>query len=202
MARPKRQAARRAQLVDAASRAIAARGLADLRIKDIADSAGMVPGSVLYYYPDIDALLVEVHEAAVDRFYVDRLAAAGAHHDPAEQLAVTVAHGIPTSSDDLTLIVLAELHAGAGRNDTHARLLTQLWEQEVSLYEEILARGQSTGRFRLVGQPRAIAETVVALEDAFDLHLTGRNGAVDPNLALTRIRDYLAVATSCRLPVV
>ena len=70
--RPKNQTARREALVDAAGRAIAERGLEGLRIKDIAAEAGVSAGSVLYYYPEMDELVLEVHRGAVERYLAAR----------------------------------------------------------------------------------------------------------------------------------
>jgi AcrR family transcriptional regulator len=195
MARPRNQDERRHQLLEAASLAVADRGLSGLRLKHIADRAGLSIGSVLYYYPDVNTLLVEVHEQVVQRFYYARRDAIETESDPVRQLLVAVAHGVPEGFDDTTMRVIYELHVAAARDDQHAKLLTTLWEREVSLYEAILVRGQRSGDFELQNTPHAIAETVVALEDGFDLHLTGRNTALDQVTAARRILDYLALAT-------
>ena len=195
MARPRNQEERRRQLVEATSVAIADRGLSGLRLKHIADLAGLSIGSVLYYYPDLDALLVEVHEQVLQRFYYARLGALEGETDPARQLVDAVTRGVPEELDDTTMRVIYELHVASARDGRHAALLTTLWEREVSLYESILVRGAESGEFALRDEPRAIAETVVALEDAFDLHLTGRNTALDRDLAVRRCLSYLAVMT-------
>jgi AcrR family transcriptional regulator len=195
VARPRRQEARRDQLVEAASRAIASQGLASLRLKHIADEAGITIGSVLYYYPKLDDLLIEVHQHAVDLFYWDRVRAAEQVGDPAAKLRVAVDQGVPAERASTTWRVIYELHAAAVRNRLHAELLRRLWEREVSLYEEILAAGATAGAFDLHGPAREIAETVVALEDAFDLHLTSNNEAVDRAGAIARILAYHDLAT-------
>jgi len=64
MARPRRQEARRTQLTDAARQAVLERGLFGLRLGDVAEKAGMSPGSVLYYFPSLTELLQEVQREA------------------------------------------------------------------------------------------------------------------------------------------
>jgi AcrR family transcriptional regulator len=199
MARPRNQDERRRQLVEATTLAIADRGLSGLRLKHIADRAGLSIGSVLYYYPDLDALLVEVHEQVLQQFYWARVRATEAESDPARQLVVAVTHGVPSDLDDTTMRVIYELHVASSRDDQHAALLTTLWEREVSLYEAILERGAAAGGFELHGSARGIAETVVALEDAVDLHLTGRNAALTRATAVRRLLDYLTLATGTEL---
>jgi AcrR family transcriptional regulator len=195
VARPRRQEARRDQLVEAASRAIASRGLAGLRLKHIADEAGITIGSVLYYYPDVDDLLIQVHQHALDLFYWDRVRATEKVTHPVAKLRVAVSRGVPTQRASATWRVIYELHAAAARNPVHAELLAKLWEREVSLYEGILAAGAAAGTFELRGPARQIGETVVALEDAFDLHLTSNNSAVDRDGAISKILAYLDLAT-------
>ncbi len=199
MARPRNQEQRRRQLVAATSLAIADRGLSGLRLKDIADRAGLSIGSVLYYYPDLDALLLEVHEEALRQFYWERVNATQAESDPVRRLVVAVEHGVPDGGGGAPMRVIYELHAASSRDDTHAALFTRLWEHEVSLYEDLLRHAANTEAVHLRDTPRAIAETVVALEDAFDLHLTGRNADLDRATALARVLNYLELATGASL---
>ena len=77
MARPKEQTARRAELVAAAGRAVVRRGVRGLRVKDVAAEAGISAGLVSYYFPDLDDLLVDLHEHSVDRFYWSRMRLVG-----------------------------------------------------------------------------------------------------------------------------
>ena len=199
MARPRRQGARRRQLVQAASLAIAEQGLAGLRLKHIADRSGLSIPSVLYYYPDLDDLVVEVHAQALETFYWDRVRAAAAADSALDKLVVTVEHGIPNHRDNATLGVIFELHVAASRSSVHADLLTTLWQKEVSLYREILDEGSAAGTFSLRDSSDHVAETVVALEDAFDLHLTSNNSLVTRDAAVRRVLSYLEVATNCSL---
>ncbi|XVV15761.1 TetR/AcrR family transcriptional regulator [Actinoplanes sp. CA-131856] len=190
MARPKEQTARRGEIVAAAQRAIVERGLAGLRIKDVAREAGLSPGSVSYYYGDFDDLLADVHQDAVDRFYWQRLAAIEAADEPAAQLAALVRAGMPAGADDPTCRVLYELHVHAARNRTHAVLMTALYDREISLYSQVL---------RALGLDSAAAATVaanaVALEDAYGLHIVGRNAHVTAAGAGANILAYLSMAT-------
>jgi len=195
MARPKNQDSRRKQLVEATAAAISERGLSGLRLKNIADHAGLSIGSVLYYYPDLDALLIEVHQEVLRQFYWARLKATEAEPDSVRRLAVAVEHGIRDGVDDPTIRVIYELHLASARDERHAALLSRLWEREVSLYVDLLDRGAAAKRLTMRAPVRAIAETVVALEDAFDLHLLARNEALDRPAAISRVLDYLALAT-------
>ena len=72
--RPKNQGARREQLKAAARAVLLRRGAVALRVKDIAEEAGMAPSSVLYYYPDIGDLLLDVARGAMERYAEQRAA--------------------------------------------------------------------------------------------------------------------------------
>ncbi len=196
MARPRRQDARRAEIITAAALAIAERGLVGLRIKDIAAAAGLSPGSVAYYYPDLDDLLLAVHEAAVTRFYRARRDAIADVTDPVRRLHVLVDLGI-CDPDDPMSPALYELHLHSARADRHAELMTQLFEREASLYREVIDQGVAEGVFTVDGDITHIASAAVALEDGFGLHLVGRNRDVDPTWVRVTLRRFLAAALGC-----
>ena len=67
MARKKDQAARRQQLVSATIELIADRGIEALTLAAIADRVGVSHRLVAYYYADLESLVQEAHEAAVER---------------------------------------------------------------------------------------------------------------------------------------
>ncbi|MEV6343083.1 TetR/AcrR family transcriptional regulator [Actinoplanes sp. NPDC051851] len=194
MARPKEQSVRRGEIVAAAQRAIVARGLAGLRIKDVAQEAGLSPGAVSYYYRDFEDLLADVHQDAVDRFYWQRLRAIEAITEPAGQLVALVRGGVANGPDDETCLVLYELHVHAARNRTHAVLMTALYDREVSLYRQVLRALPLDP-----GTADTVAANAVALEDGYGLHIAGRNPHVPPKQARERILAYLTAATGADL---
>ncbi|WP_208719721.1 TetR/AcrR family transcriptional regulator [Amycolatopsis circi] len=195
MARPKDQAKRRDELVAAAARAIRTRGLAGLRVRDVAEEAGLSAGSVSYYYPDLDDLLFELHRDAVDRFYWARVRAAEAEDDPVRRLVRLVDAGLPAEAGDPLSRVLYEMHVHAARNPAHAVLMTALWDREVSLYSAALAHGRDTGAFQLRSPAADIAANAVALEDAYGLHLAGRNTSLSAARTRKLLLGYLAAET-------
>src|SRR4051794_30421543 len=84
--RRKNQGERRGQLARAAREVLLERGAVGVRVKDVADRAGLAPSSVLYYYPSLDELLIEVSRGAIERFTERRAAAVrrpgGAREEP------------------------------------------------------------------------------------------------------------------------
>ncbi|MDT5178854.1 MAG: hypothetical protein QOJ95_3052, partial [Mycobacterium sp.] len=71
VARRKDQEARRIVLGEAVRRAVLSRGLEGVRLRDIADEAGVTPAAVLYY-GDVDALTYDTYQQAIERFSLDR----------------------------------------------------------------------------------------------------------------------------------
>ena len=198
MARVKDQAARRAEIVRAAKRAIAARGLTGLRLKDVAAESDLTAGAVAYYYPDLAELVYEVHRDAVERFYWDRRRALDEIDDPRIKLTCTVTGGVPSSRRDIDFQVLNELHVHAYRDEVHARLMAELFDREVSLYEGVLLDGVAAGAFALKAPVGTIARNLVALEDAYGLHVLG-GSRIDAVQVRQMILTHAAVLVGCDL---
>ncbi|WP_455361359.1 TetR/AcrR family transcriptional regulator [Streptomyces sp. SYSU K21746] len=197
MARPKNQGARREALIDAAGRAISERGIAGLRIKDIAAEAGVSAGSVLYYYPELDELVFEVHQDAVERFLADRHRRTDGVPDPVERLRRAVATGLPAGPDDPAHRLLYELHGRADRSSAHAALMGSLFARETALYSTILEVGVAADVFTLTEPVADVARNLVTLEDGYGLHMVSRNAAVDHEAALRLILGYARGVTGC-----
>ena len=67
----KGQRDRRQEILEAASKVITDRGLAETRIQDIAEACGVSAGLILYYFESKDRLLAEALTLANDRFYLE-----------------------------------------------------------------------------------------------------------------------------------
>ncbi|WP_037604902.1 TetR/AcrR family transcriptional regulator [Streptacidiphilus rugosus] len=198
MARPKNQGARRVALIDAAGRAIAERGMAGLRIKDIAAEAGVSAGSVLYYYPELDDLVLAVHQDAVERYLMqrqERTETPGG--DPVARMRAALGSGLPEGPDDAVHRLLFELHGLADRSTGHAALMGSLFAREVALYSTLLELGAMAGVFAPAGPVADTARTLVALEDGFGLHIVARNRVLDRATALALLTAHARAVTGC-----
>ncbi|MFE4252458.1 TetR/AcrR family transcriptional regulator [Streptomyces sp. NPDC056910] len=195
--RPKNQTARREALVDAAGRAIAERGLEGLRIKDIAAEAGMSAGSVLYYYPEMDELVLEVHRGAVEHYLTARQGAVDGATGAAARLRALVASGLPGGSGDAVHGLLFELHRRADRSSGHATLMASLFAREVALYATVLEVGAAVGEFTLTEPVADLARNLVALEDGYGLHIVSRNAELTPDVARRLLLGYARTVAGC-----
>lgn len=171
MARPSTQKQRRIEVVDAALAAAAAHGLRNLSLTDVANQAGVTRGALLYYYDDLDAILVEAHAAGMARVGTDRAAIVAQHKTPAAKLGAAIDAGLPSGPDDALMRLLYEFDVLAGKSPLHDELVQRLYREQLDLYTEILAEGVLTGDFELTGPLEDTAMNLVALEDAYGLHI-------------------------------
>jgi AcrR family transcriptional regulator len=199
MARKKDQAARRQQLVSATIELIADRGIEALTLAAIADRAGVSHRLVAYYYADLESLVQEAHEAAVERYYWARRQALGEIADPEQRLLQLIRSGLPRQQDRRLSQVLNELSVSASRSLVHARLMSQLFDREVSLYLSVLQDGEAGGAFRLSQPALTLARNFVALEDAYGFHLLAKGSPIDVATALDGLVGYARTATGATL---
>jgi DNA-binding transcriptional regulator YbjK len=208
VARKKDQAARRQQLVQATIDLIADRGIEALTHAAIADVAGISHRLVAYYYAQLDALVIEAHQAAAERYYWERLRAIGGvsarqPHDesaaPELRMVQLIRSGLPGRRDRRLSQVLNELSVSASRSDMHARLVTELFDREVSLYLSVLSDGAASGAFRLSQPALTVARNLVALEDAYGFHLLAKTSPVTADDAFDALVGYARTATCADL---
>ncbi|MBK0421605.1 TetR family transcriptional regulator [Leucobacter sp. CSA2] len=171
MARPSTQKQRRAEVVDAALEAAAHHGLRNLSLTDVANQAGVTRGALLYYYEDLDAILVEAHAAGMERVGAERAKRVSQETGAAAKLRVAIEHGLPSGPDDALMRLLYEFDVLAGKSPLHDELVQRLYGEQLGLYREILAEGAASGEFSLRGAIDDIAMNFVALEDAYGLHI-------------------------------
>lgn len=186
---------RRERLLKAAQRAVVTKG-ADVRLKDVADEAGLTSGAILYHFPDVQTLLLEANRAVVDRFYDARMRAIQGLSSPAEKLVVTIEHGLPVDADDDDVKVLCALGGAASRYPVYAAMLTSLFDRQVAMYQVILESGAAAGAFDLRSSSETIGRNIVALEDAYGYRMVARHSTIDYAVATDLILDYARLATS------
>jgi AcrR family transcriptional regulator len=186
---------RREKLLKAAQRAVVMHG-ADVRLKDIAEMAGLTSGAILYHFPDVQSLLLEANRAVMERFYENRLERIGELSSPGERLVVTIASGLPVDSDDEDVKLLCALGGAASRYPVYAAMLTSLFDRQVAMYQVILESGSASGVFTLNGSSQTIGRNIVALEDAYGYRIAARHPTIDRTRATELILDYARLATS------
>ncbi|MEU8133648.1 TetR/AcrR family transcriptional regulator [Streptodolium elevatio] len=197
MARRKDQDGRRAQLGEAAQRALVSRGLEGLRLRDVAEEAGVTPAAVLYYYEDLDALMYETFQQAMERFCGAREAAVEGVEDAAERLRICIESGVASGPDDRLVRMLFEFWPRSLRDPKAAALDSVLMERQAAVYYGVLILGQAQGTFTLTDPPRMLAASFVALEDGYQMEiLAGRRTRAE---VIGAVRSFASAVTGHRL---
>ena|SRR5215207_6979802 len=188
MARPRKQEARRAALIEATYAAGRTHGLRSLSLTDVAEQAGLTRGAILYYYEDLDALLVEAHAAGVERFCDERDATVAQLDDPRVQLGAAIEAGLPSGPDDALMSLLYEFDVLAGNSALHDELVQKLYLRQLQTYTRIIEAGRESGAFTPSLPVDQLAMTFVALEDAYGLHIVGGNALMTVSKASAAMR--------------
>ncbi len=175
------------------------RGAVGLRVKDVAERVGLSASSVLYYYPDIDDLLVEVTRDAMERYAERRVEAVRGVRDPRDQLRLAISLGVPSGPDDEQSRLLYELDALTGASRLFATLSVSFFDRQVMLYERVLERGAESGAFALRSDPTTIARGLVALEDGLGLQVVLGHPGVDADAAEAILLAWAGAATGVDL---
>lgn len=174
--------------------------MATLRVTDVAAELGLTANAVRYYFKDMHQLLSELALRSDARFYDDRLATVRRTEDPAEQLALTIAGGLPTGPEDAEWRAIWRAVLAAGFELDQRRDVQGIYHRQVGLYAEILAEGASAGRFALRGPARDVAMTLMAMEDYLGYRIVARDPDITRSTALRLMRQYAEIVTGVALP--
>lgn len=192
MARKKDQGPRRAELEEAVLRAVLARGLEGLRLRDVAEQAGVTPAAVLYY-GDLDGLIYQTYQRAIERFSQEREQIAENYPDARDRLRACIDHGVAQGPEDELVRLLFECWPRSLRDPKAAALDSSLTERQIAVYAGILVLGQAQGHFTLTDSPRLLAANFVAMEDGYQMEvLAGRRTRTE---VIACLHSYARAAT-------
>jgi AcrR family transcriptional regulator len=176
-------------LANAGRHVLLKRGAVGVRVKDIAERAGITSSSVLYYYPRIDELMIEVSREAMERYAERRSRQVRELDDPARQLRLAIHLGVPTGPDDDESRLLYELDAFVGSSPAFRVLSSSFFDRQVLLYQHVLESGAARGVFELTGDADSLARGLVAMEDGLGLQVVVGHpglGSAEAELILLR----------------
>jgi AcrR family transcriptional regulator len=165
---------RRQQIIEAATLAIAERGLCETRVADIGARAGVSAALVLYYFGSKDRLLTEALTSAEDRFYLQtfhELAGLDRAGDRLESLIDLSFPPVGASGDVRSDWVLwFELWSRALRDPEVARkreALDRRWRDTIA---DVVREGQRADEFAEV-DPETFALRLAALLDGLAIQV-------------------------------
>jgi AcrR family transcriptional regulator len=200
MARPNRQVERRGEILDAAIALIERHDLATLKLADVAAELGLTTNAVRYYFKDMAQLLSELALRSDVRFYDARLQLAEQTDDLREQLAMTIAAGLPTGPEDAEWRAIWRAVLAAGFELDQRRDVQGIYHRQVGLYADLLDKGAHASVFQLSHPARDIAMTLMSMEDYFGYRIAARDPELSRATALRLMRQYAELATGATLP--
>ncbi len=200
--RPKNQRARREQLKAAARAVLLRHGAVSLRVKDIAEEAGIAPSSVLYYYPDIGDLLLDVARGAMERYAEQRAATVREVDGSVERLRLAIELGVPTGPEDEDSRLLYEIDALTGISPAFRVLSAAFFDRQVHLYETLIEAGAAAGELEPAASAASIARGLVAMEDGLGLQVVLGHGSIDREAARRILLEYAAAMVGADLVAV
>ena len=166
---------RHQEILDAAARVITERGLAETRISDIADQAGVSPGLILYYFESKDRLLAEALTFANDQFYLRTSREVRRIPSAKDQLRRLIDLSVPGylpeygRLDEWALWI--EVWVRALRDPDMAKdreALDQRWRSQLA---EIIRGGQAAGEFSSSEDPDELALRIAAIIDGLAIQV-------------------------------
>jgi AcrR family transcriptional regulator len=167
----------------AARQVLLERGAVSLRVKDIAELAGIAPSSVLYYYPEIADLLLDVARGAMERYAEERGAAVREVEGAAARLRLAIHLGVPTGPEDEGSRLLYEIDALTGTSPAFKVLSAAFFDRQAHLYESLIEAGAAAGELRPVTGAATIARGLVAMEDGLGLQVVLGHGGIGREVA-------------------
>jgi AcrR family transcriptional regulator len=186
-------------LANAGRRVLLERGAVGLRVKDIAERAGITPSSVLYYYPRLDELMMEVSREAMERYAEKRSRQVRTLDDPLSQLRLAIHLGVPTGPDDEESRLLYELDAFVGSSPAFRVLSSSFFDRQVLLYQHVLETGAARGAFSLAAPADSLARGLVAMEDGLGLQVVVGHPGLDSAEAERILLRHASAVTGAEL---
>jgi hypothetical protein len=109
--------------------------------------------------------------------------------DPAVQLGAAIREGLPSGPDDALMRLLYEFDVLAGSSSLHDELVERMYRRQLATYVDILTRGEASGAFTPAIPVETLAMNLVALEDAYGLHVVAGNSLITVARAEAAMRD-------------
>ena len=181
--RPKATKDRHQEILDAAARVITERGLADTRISDVAEAAGVSTGLILYYFDSKDRLLSEALTYANDQFFLRMSREIRRIPSAKDQLRHLIDLSVPGYQPEYGKLdewaLWIEVWVRALRDPQMAKdreVLDQRWRQSIA---EIVRAGQASGEFG-PGDAEEIALRLGSLIDGLAIQVIMNDSQVSP----------------------
>ena len=183
-------------IVRAAAQMIAERGLAQVRVADVAERAGISTGHVTYYFPTKTALLMAAIRDSEEQLIAEVERTVARVRDPWRRLERLIALSASTGSGDQGWVLWLQVWHEASLDPEVAAVQDSLDSRWRSVLADVLRYGADRGAFDVVDAD-ASARVLSAMVDGLSIQTTlGARGAAPGDvLAL-----FLAAARTLLTP--
>lgn len=171
---------RRERVLEAALEVIAERGLAETRMSDISERAGMSPGHVLYYFRTKDLLLMEALRHVEERMHLDASAELAAIATGPERLRRLLELNIPDGPADPGWTLWLEAWTLAPHDRAIRTLVAELEGRWVRLLADVVRSGVEAGAFACDDVDAAVTQLYAAINGLSIQVVTGVGGLTAP----------------------
>jgi AcrR family transcriptional regulator len=186
MKRQEKGAAREQLVVEAAAAVIAERGVANVRVADIAQQAGMSVGHVTYYFPSKAGLLIRAIQLSERALHEQVAEAIEQIVDPWERLDRLVELASPTGRGDPGWVLWFEVWATAGFDADLTKVQAELDSRWRGTLTQVIQYGCDQGAF-VTADSQAVATLLSSLIDGLSIHVT----LGDPEVSVEVSRDLV-----------
>lgn len=181
--------ARRERVLDAALQVIAERGLAETRMSDISERAGMSAGHVLYYFRTKDLVLMEALRHVEERMHEEAGAELAAIEPTVERLRRLLELNVPDGLADPGWTLWLEAWTLAPHDETIRTLIDELEARWMGLLADVVRSGLEAGAFACRDVDGAVRRLYAAINGVSVQVVTGsggldRAGALETLMAL------------------
>jgi AcrR family transcriptional regulator len=169
--------AREELVIDAAAQAIAERGLANVRVSDVAERAGMSPGHVTYYFPSKSDLLMRAirqSEESLSELVAEKIKAIP---DPWKRLDALVELSAASGPGDQGWALWFEVWSNASFDQEVARVHDELDGRWREILSGVIRYGCERGAFE-TDDPDETARLLSAVIDGLSIQLTLRSSGL------------------------
>ena len=161
--------AQRDQILTAGVQLLAQHGADTIRLRDVADAAGVSVGMIQYYFESRENLVVAAFRRYSEELIARLRQTVTSEGDPWDKLTAlckTAAAGASVRRRSAVWLNLVDL---AIRDDVLRRVACDVYEAWVAAFHQLVQEGRERGSFRPDVDPVAAAEQLVAIVDGLDV---------------------------------
>ncbi len=184
--------ARQELVVEAASLAIAELGLANVRVSDVADRAGMTPGHVTYYFPSKTDLLMLAIRQSEEILVEEAEAQLRDERDPWKRLARLIELSAADRQGDPGWVLWFQVWSSAAEDPDVSRVQDELDGRWRGILADVIRYGCERGAFVSI-DPDVSALLLSATIDGLSIQLAAGSAKLDRH-ELLRLCNQAAVA--------